>query len=84
MSREIISLRDALSRNRAERSIVTSLPQGNKPAGSTYKEGTAIGNRAMGHIRVDKFLEGKKRWEKMGFSESLSSWGVPPVVCQEV
>ena len=63
MSREIISLKDNLNRSRpSERLIVTSLPQGSKPSGSTYKEGSAVGNRAMGHIRVDKFLEGKKRW----------------------
>lgn len=38
----------------------------------------------MGLIRVDKFLEGKRRWETIQFSESLSRWGVPSVVCQEI
>lgn len=38
----------------------------------------------MGLIRVDRFLEGKRRWEGIHFSESLSRWGVPSVVCQEI
>ena len=38
----------------------------------------------MGIIRVDQFLSAKRRFENVRFSESLSKWGVPSVVCQEV
>jgi hypothetical protein len=81
MSREVGSLRDVVSKNRTgERIIVTSLPQSTKAASNTYQDRGP--NKTTCYIRVDKYLEGKKRWEKTKFSESLRSWGVPAVVCQ--